>query len=106
MGFLIACAIVLSFSNAEDVMKEIPVEERIQSIFPVLIAIFSTTFLSGRSILCKYYVEKGYNVYNFAMQLLFKNKAKSRKYGVGGTVSHFAGNSGSISFNFYNHFQY
>ena len=71
MGFLIACAIVLSFSNAEDVMKEIPVEERIQSIFPVLIAIFSTTFLSGRSILCKYYVEKGYNVYNFAMQLLF-----------------------------------
>ena len=52
-------------------MTKIPLEKRIQSIFPVLIAIFPTTFLSIRSILCKYYAEKGYNVYNFAMQLLF-----------------------------------
>lgn len=38
---------------------------------PVLCGVASSFFFGGRSILGKYFVEKGYNAYNFAMQSLF-----------------------------------
>jgi len=74
MLFMIACAVLLSLSQVGTDEGEITGginKERISAFIPVLAATGSSLGFGVRSVLIKYFVMKGYNVYNFAMQSLF-----------------------------------
>ena len=96
MVLMIVCAVLLSLSQDSDnipveqpmvqpvapanssVMAELTQEQvqntekqTMSAIIPVIAAIGSSLGFGVRSIATKYYVDKGYNVYNFAMQALF-----------------------------------
>ena len=67
MILMIGCAIILSFSN-DTTHVVIDPSLTVSSVWPVLFAILSSLAFGFRSIFIKYYVEKGYNVYNMAVQ--------------------------------------
>ena len=71
MALLILCAIFLSLVNNPDTAVKILPENRSSSVIPVLLAIGSSFLFGLRSITNKYFVEQGYQAYNFTIQFLF-----------------------------------
>lgn len=71
LGFMVMCAILLSFAEDEDNLKDIPVELKISPLIPVLGGIASSFGFGMRGLITKYYWIKGYNLYNFVMQAIF-----------------------------------
>lgn len=70
MTLMIVCAVILSFASggvSSEAVLAIKEEEAISGAWPVLCAIVSSFAFGFRSIFIKYYVEKGYNVYNLAV---------------------------------------
>lgn len=55
LGFMVMCAILLSFAEDEDNLKDIPVELKISPLIPVLGGIASSFGFGMRGLITKYY---------------------------------------------------
>lgn len=70
MTFVMGCAVILGFSNSNTLAtySAISPDEITHPFVPISFAILSSFAFGLRSVTVKFYVSKGYDVYNFAVQ--------------------------------------